>query len=310
MEKRCPYWLGHRALRADLSWCPLKAFAEASICELLLRCSGLRALALRGLLGRADIAVAYAADSCRHLTHLDLRHCSTLSDAGLAHVARLPFLRRLHLAFCVRLTDGGLLALAGGCRRRVGGMAMPALALMGFSGCWPRLLRELELYHCAQVRPLGCPPAACSRRLPQAQAPAECWAPPAVCLGHSQVTHCGIWAIINACPELKLVNVGACCCCGCAAIDVRTYAWCGSGNLQGSACLLTAPACALCVCHRQVPRRACGQPTLHGRAAGQPAADGLPLPRQQLIRMGSLAAVGTKHGVCTARISAQICLAL
>lgn len=41
-----------------------------------------------------------------------LRAQSCDADTGLAHVARLPMLRRLHLAFCVRLTDAGLCLLA------------------------------------------------------------------------------------------------------------------------------------------------------------------------------------------------------
>jgi hypothetical protein len=89
------------------------AATDGSVCALMRRCGQLRHLELRGLLYNADAAVACVADTCRHLTSLDLRHCSTLSDGGLAEVARLPFLRRLHLSFCVRVTDAGLLALAG-----------------------------------------------------------------------------------------------------------------------------------------------------------------------------------------------------
>ena len=159
------------------------------MCEVLQRCAELRALALRGLLYNADATAAAVAASCRHLTSLDLRHCSTLSgegslqpctacepkvkkhtwhfaaacwhqggspclcplcrvlaDAGLAQVARLPFLRCLHLSFCVRITDTGLLQLAavaaaggaargssssrgGGGARGAGGRSVSALGL-------------------------------------------------------------------------------------------------------------------------------------------------------------------------------------
>lgn len=42
---------------------------------------------------------------CRQLTALDLRHCSTMSDAGLTALARLPLMEDLAASFCVQLTD-------------------------------------------------------------------------------------------------------------------------------------------------------------------------------------------------------------
>ena len=56
--------------------------ADGAVCEVLQRCGELRALALRGLLFNADATAATVAASCRHLTSLDLRHCSTLSGEG------------------------------------------------------------------------------------------------------------------------------------------------------------------------------------------------------------------------------------
>ncbi|KAI3424418.1 hypothetical protein D9Q98_009970 [Chlorella vulgaris] len=99
------------------------AAKDGSVSSLLELCGQLRRLSLRGLLYNADSTVACLAASCRHLTALDLRHCSTLSDSGLAEAARLLFLRSLHLSFCVRITDSGLAQLAApqGSSRVAGG---------------------------------------------------------------------------------------------------------------------------------------------------------------------------------------------
>jgi hypothetical protein len=59
------------------------------------------------------------AQTCQHtqaclLPSLPLgpHHCILSADSGLAEAARLPFLRSLHLSFCVRITDSGLAQLA------------------------------------------------------------------------------------------------------------------------------------------------------------------------------------------------------
>ncbi|PSC74491.1 F-box LRR-repeat 4 [Micractinium conductrix] len=178
------------------------AATDGSICELLARCSGLRALAVRGLLFNADSTAARLASNCRHLISLDLRHCSTLSDAGLAQLGRLPFLRSLALSFCVRITDAGLTALAradgaaacdagpaGAAAARARGPPLPAVegsaAAMepgdgGLGAAEQRqrqracLLQELELYHVPQV------------------------------------THRGIWALVEASPHMQHINIGKC----------------------------------------------------------------------------------------------------
>jgi hypothetical protein len=60
------------------------AATDGAVGELVARCAALRSLALRGLLYSADATVARVAAACRHLTALDLRHCSTLSGARCA----------------------------------------------------------------------------------------------------------------------------------------------------------------------------------------------------------------------------------
>ncbi|KAL4422190.1 hypothetical protein ABPG77_006431 [Micractinium sp. CCAP 211/92] len=210
------------------------AALDGSVGQLLALCTQLRALSLRGLLFNADATVELAASSCRHLTSLDLRHCSTLSDTGLAHVARLPMLRRLHLAFCVRLTDAGLCLLArvapasaafavgrAGCGHAGSG----ACAVGNFGGtsvgeeppAWP-------VSGCGA--PGGAPDLDGHGRVAGGDEHTSSGGGVGVCGGTGarrpppleevelyqvhQVTHRGVWALAAACPQLAHVNIGKC----------------------------------------------------------------------------------------------------
>ena len=75
--------------------------ADGAVCKVLQRCGELRVLALRGLLYNADATAAAVAASCRHLTSLDLRHCSTLSGGSTRHAdTTVGQMMRIPLALC------------------------------------------------------------------------------------------------------------------------------------------------------------------------------------------------------------------
>lgn len=167
-------------------------------------------------------------------------------------MARLPYLRCLHLSFCVRLTDAALLHLAGGAR---GGAAGPtgsasgaaadravaatgegqaaglaaapaaqngAAAQSGGPQGTP-LLEQLELYHCPQVHRcaglawFGTTGGTCLQRAtgtcPLHSSLCPCpphTGPHAACLPDwLQVTHRGLWSLVQACPHLLHLNIGA-----------------------------------------------------------------------------------------------------
>jgi hypothetical protein len=93
------------------------AAKDGSVSSLLELCSQLRRLSLRGLLYNADSTVACLAASCRHLTALDLRHCSTLSGgwqprlpAGIRAAAAA--IRCTALAGCTSIRPVWAVALA------------------------------------------------------------------------------------------------------------------------------------------------------------------------------------------------------
>ncbi|KAL4431369.1 hypothetical protein ABPG75_006625 [Micractinium tetrahymenae] len=219
------------------------AALDSAVGRLLGLSTQLRALSLRGLLFNADATVERVAASCRHLTSLDLRHCSTLSDAGLAHTARLPMLRRLHLAFCVRITDAGLCLLAGaapasaafpvsrtgasgagccmagstgggsasgcGCGGRYG--ASGGRAFAGDSAC-----EELPLWESG-----GCGGAGSAAQLAAGCCGSaggsgngncgKCTRPSLLAeVELYQVTHRGVWVLAQACPDLAHINIGKC----------------------------------------------------------------------------------------------------
>lgn len=77
---------------------------DGAVCELLQRCTQLRALELRGLLFNVDATAACLAGACRHLTALDLRHCSTLSGGW----GRGQLRRRRHLSLLRAVPDDAL----------------------------------------------------------------------------------------------------------------------------------------------------------------------------------------------------------
>lgn len=190
----------------------------------------------------------------------------TCVDGGLGELARLPFLRSLHRSFCVRISDAGLVLLGGGGAR--GGvsqpgasaaasasaaaqqkqqhpLAPPALAwsaaavaavpggsLLPCAVAGGSLLRELELYHCPQVRVptvmcrCGWQSAASSSIVcslwhtlsGEGQAPPRCVAqqpPTASALTKAQhpgaSPHCHVptlWTVTPACPTTRPAPVG------------------------------------------------------------------------------------------------------
>ncbi len=64
----------------------------------------------------ADVDVDFLCRHCTQLSDLALRHFDLLSSAALVFVAKhLPVLLRLSVAFCMNITDEGVLAVANSC---------------------------------------------------------------------------------------------------------------------------------------------------------------------------------------------------
>lgn len=59
------------------------------------------------------------------LEHLDLGHCFSITDSGVAHISTMHSLTLINLFFCDRLTDASLLSLS----------QMPRLKDLGLMGC-------------------------------------------------------------------------------------------------------------------------------------------------------------------------------
>jgi hypothetical protein len=98
--------------------------------------------------------------ACRHLKSIDLRHCSTLSDAGLAALAGCPFLEELYASFCGQLSDEGvaqLAELAGGRLRRLELYHVPQLTGRGVDALVEQCtgLRQLNLGKCGAISGLA-----------------------------------------------------------------------------------------------------------------------------------------------------------
>eukprot|EP00887_Chlorella_sp_A99_P008202 scaffold12.g8202.t1 len=154
---------GAAALLAALSCAvaPSAMLAAARRCTLQ-RCCELRSLGVRGLLFSADGTVREAALHCRNLREVDLRHCSTLSDAGLAALAGCAHLQARAAAGAPRVPAPcrALRAICSGVHGRGtiqgGGMAAHELGIASW-GCHMHRARNVDN---AAVRALA---AACPR---------------------------------------------------------------------------------------------------------------------------------------------------
>lgn len=64
----------------------------------------------------SDVDVEFLCRHCTQLSDLALRRFDLLSSAALVFVAKhLPVLQRLNVAFCMNITDEGVLAVANSC---------------------------------------------------------------------------------------------------------------------------------------------------------------------------------------------------
>ena len=123
------------------------------LCELLPRLAALRDLSLLGCAGLVNLTTLqalYMTGSLRSLHSLDLSDCSSMDDACLAVIARLPNLQKLWLTNCELITDAGLQALAPlgalqeldlSCLRRITDKGLKALAPL-------TALRHLAVTYC------------------------------------------------------------------------------------------------------------------------------------------------------------------
>lgn len=91
---------------------------------------------------------------------MDLRHCSTLTDAGLSALSALPALEELAASFCSQLTDAGVARLAQGAGPRLRRLDLYHVPLLTEAAVTAVLrhcpgLRELNLGRCAAIGALA-----------------------------------------------------------------------------------------------------------------------------------------------------------
>ena len=85
---------------------------DAMLRDITTTFTGLKSLYLSMCDRITDAGLAHLA-RLTGLTSLDLSYCSHITDAGLAHLARLTGLTSLDLTGCKRITDAGLAHIRG-----------------------------------------------------------------------------------------------------------------------------------------------------------------------------------------------------
>ncbi|GMF60474.1 unnamed protein product [Phytophthora fragariaefolia] len=139
----------------DVSYCP--SLTLNGIHKVVLRCPNIVSLNLSGCTHLSDANIIDIVNTCKKLVRLELAFCRELSDSVLFSVAKHLSLEDLNLSRCVRITDDGMLEVAGqsSVLRRLNISACKRLSerslLALLEGC--RLLEELDVTHCPYFSP-------------------------------------------------------------------------------------------------------------------------------------------------------------
>ncbi|KAG6961743.1 hypothetical protein JG687_00007541 [Phytophthora cactorum] len=80
---------------------------------MVLRCHSLVSLSLSGCTHLSDDNIIDIVDSCAKIVKLELAFCRELTDSVLHAIAKHLSLEELNLSRCVRITDEGMLEIAG-----------------------------------------------------------------------------------------------------------------------------------------------------------------------------------------------------
>ncbi|KAG3004932.1 hypothetical protein PC120_g18279 [Phytophthora cactorum] len=139
----------------DVSYCP--SLTASGIHKMVLRCHSLVSLSLSGCTHLSDDNIIDIVDSCAKIVKLELAFCRELTDSVLHAIAKHLSLEELNLSRCVRITDEGMLEIAGqsSVLRRLNVSACKKLSertlVALFEGC--RLLEEMDVTHCPLFSP-------------------------------------------------------------------------------------------------------------------------------------------------------------
>ncbi|KAI3760546.1 hypothetical protein L1987_50942 [Smallanthus sonchifolius] len=112
---------------------------DGGLQQIMVKCSGLKSLNLYALSSFTDVAYKKLL-LLVHLRFLDLCGAQNLSDEGLFSIAKCKNIRTLNLTWCVRVTDGGVIAIAQGCT------SLEYLSLFGIVGVTDKCLEALSKF--------------------------------------------------------------------------------------------------------------------------------------------------------------------
>ncbi|KAH9090048.1 hypothetical protein Ae201684P_014803 [Aphanomyces euteiches] len=97
----------------DLGQCKI---TDATLVSLAQHCPRLEVVRLRWCSEITDAGILRLASHCSRLRVLDLNNCGLLTDQSIASLSQCPHLEWINLAWCVNITDCGLVDLAKVCR--------------------------------------------------------------------------------------------------------------------------------------------------------------------------------------------------
>ncbi|KAJ8577168.1 hypothetical protein ON010_g2043 [Phytophthora cinnamomi] len=146
---------GARLTHIDVSYCP--GLSANGIHNVVLRCPNIVSLNLSGCTHLRDANVIDIINACEKIVCLELAFCREISDNVLYAIAKHFSLEELNLSRCVRVTDDGLLEIAGqsSVLRRLNVAACKKLTerslIALLEGC--RLLEEMDVTHCPFFSP-------------------------------------------------------------------------------------------------------------------------------------------------------------
>lgn len=92
-----------------------KMFSVDVVTEIAAGCPLLSVLRLAGMKDVDDALLTAVAENCRQLTHVSIKGCGLVSDAGVCELARMCPLEEVVLSGVSRLTDRSVFALANCC---------------------------------------------------------------------------------------------------------------------------------------------------------------------------------------------------
>ncbi|KAG1688136.1 hypothetical protein DVH05_004006 [Phytophthora capsici] len=145
---------GTNITHIDVSYCNM---TPHGIHKVVLCCPALVSLNLSGCTQLTDDNIVDIVNSCEKIVTLELAFCRELTDSVLYAISKHLSLEELNLSRCVRITDDGMLEIAGqsSVLRRLNVAACKKLSDRTLSalleGC--RLLEDLDVTHCPLFSP-------------------------------------------------------------------------------------------------------------------------------------------------------------